>query len=93
MNLPKTVTHRYVFRGRVQGVGFRYTTSQLAKSFQLSGSVRNCSDGSVELIVGGAPAVVDQFLAKLQETMRSNIESVESYETDQNTDGDFHIIR
>ena len=39
--------------GRVQGVYFRASTAQEAKRLGLKGWVRNCPDGSVELIAEG----------------------------------------
>ena len=41
-----------VVSGRVQGVGFRYFTSNHAKALGLSGWVRNMASGSVEIEVG-----------------------------------------
>ena len=35
--------------GRVQGVGFRYFVCQLAARYELTGWVRNCLDGSVDM--------------------------------------------
>ncbi len=35
--------------GLVQGVGFRYTTKHLAYKFDVSGTVKNLDDGSVEI--------------------------------------------
>ncbi len=45
------ITVRY--EGRVQGVCFRLTAGELARSFEVTGTVRNCRDGSVELIAEG----------------------------------------
>lgn len=44
-----------LFSGRVQGVGFRVTTSQVARDMGVTGWVRNLTDGRVEL-VGEGPA-------------------------------------
>jgi len=57
------------FVGSVQGVGFRFTTCRLAGSFDVTGSVRNCSDGSVECIVEGAPDEIAAFLQALEDRM------------------------
>lgn len=47
------------FYGRVQGVGFRYHARHLADMLGLTGWVRNCYDGSVEMEVqGDGPAIV-----------------------------------
>jgi len=45
-------------RGRVQGVGFRYYTQIEARKLGVTGWVRNCSDGSVEVVIGGASVQV-----------------------------------
>ena len=51
-----------IFRGQVQGVGFRYMTRQIAGRFQVAGFVRNQSDGTVQLVVEGEPAELDRFI-------------------------------
>jgi acylphosphatase len=47
---------RLVVTGRVQGVGFRYSTCVQARRLGLCGWVRNRRDGSVEILVAGPPA-------------------------------------
>ena len=42
---------RVFYTGRVQGVGFRYTVRQLAAGYEVSGWVKNLTDGRVELLV------------------------------------------
>lgn len=56
---------RVVFEGRVQGIGFRYTVKDLARSFDVCGWVKNLPDGSVELQVMGAPEEVAAFLREI----------------------------
>ena len=46
---------RIIFHGRVQGVGFRYTTHRIARGFPVTGFVRNLTDGTVELVACGTP--------------------------------------
>lgn len=58
---------RVIVSGRVQGVGFRYTTKDLARGFDVCGSVRNLPDGTVEILVMGEPEEVDEFLRELAE--------------------------
>jgi acylphosphatase len=53
------------FSGSVQGVGFRFTARQIARSYQLAGFVRNCTDGRVEMFVQGAPEDVEGCLQEL----------------------------
>jgi acylphosphatase len=52
--------------GRVQGVGFRYSTYHRAISFGLNGWVRNLPDGRVEAEFEGPRHVLDEMLEWLQ---------------------------
>lgn len=54
-----------VFEGRVQGVGFRYACKDLARSFDVSGYVKNLSNGAVRLILQGDQEEVDAYLEEL----------------------------
>ena len=51
--------------GQVQGVGFRFTNTNLAQTHTLTGWVRNMEDGSVEMEVQGAPANILSHLEAL----------------------------
>ncbi|MDD3374657.1 MAG: acylphosphatase [Candidatus Omnitrophica bacterium] len=55
------------YSGMVQGVGFRYTTQRIALDLNLSGWVRNLSDGRVEVLVEGPKDKIEQLMAALQE--------------------------
>jgi acylphosphatase len=59
------VRRRVIYSGRVQGVGFRYSTNSIARRHPVSGYVRNCADGTVELEVQGVGSDVDVFLAEI----------------------------
>ncbi len=61
------------FTGRVQGVGFRYHTSSIARRYQVTGFVRNCPDGRVELVAEGSPRELDDFLREVREQFYNNI--------------------
>jgi len=67
-----------VFSGDVQGVGFRYTTCSLARSFEVTGFVRNLPDRQVELVVEGSGGELDDFLAAIGERMSGRIRDVKS---------------
>ena len=64
----------WVFHGRVQGVGFRATTSRLATGFAVSGHVRNLADGSVEVQAWGNPSVLEEFHAAILREHASRIQ-------------------
>jgi acylphosphatase len=49
-------------RGTVQGIGFRDWMVARAQSLGVAGWVRNRADGSVEALVAGEPAVVEELL-------------------------------
>jgi acylphosphatase len=53
--------------GRVQGVWYRGWTVDRARELGLSGWVRNRRDGSVEAVLAGDEAAVDDMLARLRE--------------------------
>lgn len=59
------IRRQILFHGRVQGVGFRYTTASIARRYPVTGYVRNLSDGSVELIADAVPVVLDRFVAEI----------------------------
>jgi acylphosphatase len=63
----KSQRRTIIFSGRVQGVGFRATTVDLAGDLPLSGTVRNLPDGDVELVVEGAAKDIDTLIARLRE--------------------------
>jgi len=58
----KTIMVR--IEGRVQGVYYRAWTKEAARSLGLDGTVRNCSDGSVEAVFLGPADKVDEMLKR-----------------------------
>jgi len=65
------------FSGRVQGVGFRYSTLQVAKEFEVAGAVRNLSDGRVVVEAEGRAPEVVAFIAAIEERMHDCVRKVE----------------
>jgi acylphosphatase len=55
------VARRFVIRGRVQGVGFRYFTEAAAAREGLHGWVRNLPDGAVEARAEGDAEAMERF--------------------------------
>lgn len=76
----QTVRQTVHFSGRVQGVGFRYTTREMAAGFAVTGFVQNLSDGCVLLVAEGTADELDRFLAALQRRMARYIDG-QSLET------------
>jgi acylphosphatase len=68
---------RVVYRGRVQGVGFRATAADIAGEHPVTGFVRNQADGSVELEAQGAKDDVERFLSAVVERFIHHIRDVE----------------
>jgi len=56
------------YEGRVQGVGFRFSTKQIAMGYEIRGSVANLPDGRVELCVAGTAGEVEEFLLAIRES-------------------------
>jgi acylphosphatase len=65
------------YSGRVQGVGFRYTTLLIARGYEVSGFVQNLADGRVCLEVEGEKNDVNAFLAAVEERMQGLMREVE----------------
>ncbi|MEM7393443.1 MAG: acylphosphatase [Verrucomicrobiota bacterium] len=57
-----------VFQGRVQGVGFRFSSVRAAESLDVSGYVMNEPDGSVFLLAEGTEADLKHLLEKLRDS-------------------------
>ena len=60
------IARRFIVRGRVQGVGFRYFAVRAARASGVSGTVRNLADGTVEAIAEGAPKAIADFRRELE---------------------------
>lgn len=56
------------YAGRVQGVGFRYTIKSLVTGFEVTGTIRNLSDGRVELVAEGAKEELEAFQQAIHES-------------------------
>jgi len=62
---------RFLVRGRVQGVGFRWFVEREAHILGIAGWVRNNHDGSVEVLAMGTPEQLVGLRSRLQEGPRA----------------------
>jgi len=65
--MSSSIEKQVFYGGRVQGVGFRFGTKQIATGFDVYGWVRNLPDGRVELQVKGEAEEVAEFLLEIRE--------------------------
>ncbi len=66
MSEKETVRVHLIFKGYVQGVGFRYTAFHAANMYGLTGWVKNEWDGSVTAEAQGDRASIDEFIIKVK---------------------------
>ena len=80
-----------IFKGLVQGVGFRFTVRSLAQRYRIKGWVRNLTDGQVEALLLGDEDSFGAFFADLKETFRGNITDIKkkNIEIDSSFEGFF----
>jgi len=66
------LARRYLIRGHVQGVGYRYFTQRIAVRLGVRGWVRNRPDGDVEVHAQASATVLQSFRAELESGPRSS---------------------
>ncbi len=79
------------FSGRVQGVGFRYKAYYIAQSLGLTGWVRNCYDGRVEMEVQGTLEDIDQMIIQLKQQRYIDIDTIEAKSMDTRQENSFSV--
>ena len=78
---PQLHTRRYMVRGRVQGVGFRWFVEREAHTLGIYGWVRNTFDGNVEVLATGTREQLSNLRRKLQQGPRAaRVDEVEESE-------------
>lgn len=77
----------------MQGVGFRASACHVAASFEVTGWVRNESDGSVLLEVQGVTSEVEAMLREVDERLSRFIRTHEMHEKPDETDESGFVIR
>lgn len=66
---------RIIYSGTVHGVGFRWAAEAVANSIGLTGWVRNCPDGTVEVVTEGEADDIQVFMNKIKKEMGHYIRS------------------
>lgn len=62
---PRRVTA--CFHGRVQGVGFRFTTVEVARNFDITGYIQNMMDGSVKMVAEGTEDDLNKLMRDIRD--------------------------
>ncbi len=84
--------YRYLVRGRVQGVGYRYFVMRAAAALGVTGFARNLVDGSVEVVAEGAERALGDLEGKLRQGPAfAEVEGVERSEIAPRGDQGFHV--
>lgn len=65
------IARRYIVRGRVQGVGFRWFVEREARLLGVNGWVRNNADSSVEVLAMGTPEQLSGLRSRLYQGPRA----------------------
>jgi acylphosphatase len=92
MQAPSQSARRWLIRGHVQGVGYRYFARSSAASLHLTGYTLNLDDGRVEVYAAGPPAALDALAGLLRQGPRfSEVRGVEEQEAEVHHHAGFHI--
>lgn len=70
-NKSHSQARRFIVRGRVQGVGFRWFVEREAHILQVAGWVRNNGDGTVEVLAHGTSEQLAGLHSRLREGPRA----------------------
>lgn len=83
---------RWLIRGRVQGVGFRYFAQRAANELGLAGFARNLDDGRVEVYAIGPEEKLSQLAAHLHRGPRwAEVHAVEEQAAEPRAFASFEI--
>ena len=74
------IRERFIFKGDVQGVGFRYRAYHAANALGLTGFVRNEYDGSVVMEAQGSRAGIDELINMISNGLYIHIDDMTSRE-------------
>jgi acylphosphatase len=79
--------------GKVQGVGYRFFATRVARRLGLKGHIQNLRDGSVEAMVEGEGSAIDEWIEELREGPRfAEVSLIDQEKKDyRGTFGDFDV--
>lgn len=84
----------YEVHGRVQGVGFRWSTARTARDLGIAGTVRNRTDGAVEVHAQGSAEELRKLEDWLEEGPRAaRVQRVEEIPAEEDLPSRFEILR
>ena len=75
--MQRVKRYRYVFSGRVQGVGFRWRARMAANELGITGWIRNEWDGSVVMEVQGNDSAISRMLGLINSGSFIRIEDLQ----------------
>ena len=74
--MGERIRRHIIFYGSVQGVGFRYRAYHAAQTYGVSGWVKNCWDGSVEMEAEGTEKAIDDMILAIEKGTFVRIENM-----------------
>jgi acylphosphatase len=79
--------------GKVQGVGYRFFATRVARRLGLKGHIQNLRDGTVEAMVEGEGSAIDDWIEELREGPRfAEVSRIDQEKRDyRGTFGDFDV--
>ncbi len=90
--MGKKAARRFIVRGRVQGVGYRYFVERIADELGLTGYARNLDDGGVEVYAVGSPEDIAELGGYLWKGPRwAEVQGVEERDAAVTEYSGFHI--
>jgi len=65
------------FSGSVQGVGFRFTSKQVSRNYDVTGTVENLADGRVKMICEGDLGQIESYIAEVCQSTHGKVTDTE----------------
>jgi len=83
--MSKTIAYKFIVKGRVQGVGFRWFVLNLAQELNVFGTVKNVFNGDVEIFAQSDINTLNKFKVKVKQgPTLSRVDSVTETEDEFN---------